>query len=242
MQRPTAILFDLDDTIIKFDAVTEPAWKKCLADFIRQHAIPHSLEELYAELEDVTQLYWGDPEQHRRGRANIKQARRDVAALLLNRFHISNSQWSEELADHYTAYHHELVTLFPNSISVLDTLKEKGIRMALVTNGTSLEQRGKIKRFALEGYFEFALIEEEIGFGKPDPRVFELALQKLNLPAEQVWMVGDNISWEIAPPQTLGIRTVWHDYRNHGLPEDCGCTPDYCIHDIAELLTILYHT
>lgn len=108
--------------------------------------------------------------------------------------------------------------------------------MVLITNGSAEKQRGKINRFCLSGFFEFCLIEGEVGVGKPDTRVFEIALQNLGLGPEDVWMVGDNLVWDVEAPQKLGIYSVWNDFRKTGLPENSTIIPDRIINEISELL------
>ncbi len=66
-------------------------------------------------------------------------------------------------------------------------------------------QRSKINRFGLADLFDLILIEGEVGFGKPDPRVYERALESLGVAAGDTWMVGDNLEWDVAEPQRQGI-------------------------------------
>jgi putative hydrolase of the HAD superfamily len=79
------------------------------------------------------------------------------------------------------------------------------------------------------------LIDTEVGFSKPDVRIFEIALQKLSLKPEDVWMIGDNLVWDIEPPQRLGMYAVWNDYRQKGLPENSAIIPDKTVGSIYEL-------
>ena len=76
-----------------------------------------------------------------------------------------------------------------------------GCKLAVLTNGAGAAQRGKLTRFGLENLFDEVLIEGEVGFGKPDPRIYRLALARLGLPADRVWMVGDNLEWDVRAPQ-----------------------------------------
>jgi putative hydrolase of the HAD superfamily len=49
-------------------------------------------------------------------------------------------------------------------------------------------------------------------------------------------MVGDNLEWEVAAPQRLGIHAIWHDGYGTGLPPDCPVRPDRIIRRLSELL------
>ena len=108
--------------------------------------------------------------------------------------------------------------------------------MALITNGLSSIQRGKIDRFGLDLFFDCIIIEEEFGVGKPDPRVFQYALDQLAVQPWETMMVGDNLETDIAGAQSLGIYTVWVDWKGGGLPEGSPTTPDSTVRSVAELL------
>lgn len=114
--------------------------------------------------------------------------------------------------------------------------KTAGVRMGIITNGTSEGQREKLRRFTLTDFFEIILIEQELGFGKPDLRVYLHALELLHLQPQDVWMVGDNLVWDIQAPQALGIYSIWFDYKKIGLPKDSAIIPDRVITDLSELI------
>ena len=233
---PKAILFDLDDTLISFDGVSREAWDECCQDFVLRHRPAFSKEELLHAVQEAGRWYWSDPERHRVGRADLPAARREAAALALKPLGVTDLDLVHGLADRYTARHDELIHPYPNTVPTLDALKAAGVRLALITNGTSQSQRAKLTRFHLTGYFEHVLIEQETGFGKPDIRAFERALELVQLDAADCWMVGDNLVWDIAPPQRLGIRAVWHDWRGAGLKSGSEIVPDRIIREIGELV------
>jgi putative hydrolase of the HAD superfamily len=53
------------------------------------------------------------------------------------------------------------------------------------------------------------------------------------------WMVGDNLEWDVAAPQKLGMRGIWIDLRGRGVPEQSAVKPDYIIRLLAELRSLL---
>jgi putative hydrolase of the HAD superfamily len=233
---PAAILFDLDDTLISFDGVSDIAWDKCCGDFVEINSTPFSKEDLLRMLQIKRKWYWSDPQRHKTGRENIKQARRDIALLTLTDLGIAEPDLINKLADTYSDYQYELICLQPNTTDTLNRLKTKGVRMGLITNGTSNGQREKLRRFSLADYFEIILIDQELGFGKPDVRVYRHALEFLRIRPQDAWMVGDNLIWDVQAPQSCGIYSIWYDYRKNGLPEDTTIIPDRIIVDISELI------
>lgn len=234
---PKAILFDLDDTIISFDGVTDYAWEKTCKSFIEMEKPCFDEKELLESINKTRRWYWSNPERHRIGRMNMINSRREIVKTALHELNFLDEDKAYAMADCYSRLHEELVCLFPKSIETLEKLKSLGVRMALITNGSSEKQRGKLDRFCLSDFFELCLIEEEVGFGKPDTRVYEIALQELNLKAEDTWMVGDNLVWDIEAPKKLGIFSIWNDYGKKGLPKDSAIIPDRVICDISELIS-----
>jgi putative hydrolase of the HAD superfamily len=130
----------------------------------------------------------------------------------------------------------ETLELFPEAAETLDKFKDMGVRMALLTNGDSYSQRYKIDKFGLEKYFEIILVEGELGFGKPDKRVYEKAMIELEIAYGDAWMVGDNLEWDVKGAQDVGIHGIWVDFRKQGLPRNSTVIPDRIVYDISELL------
>jgi putative hydrolase of the HAD superfamily len=110
------------------------------------------------------------------------------------------------------------------------------VRLALITNGDGVGQRAKIERFDLAHRFHHIQIEGEHGFGKPEPRAYMHALERLDVGARDSWMVGDNLEWEVTAPQRLGIHAIWFDAHGAGLPEGSVVRPDRIVRKLSELL------
>jgi putative hydrolase of the HAD superfamily len=234
---PKAIIFDLDDTIISYDSVTEQVWE----DVCRRFAVGIdglTPESLFKAIGQAREWYWADPERHREGRLNLSEARREVVKLAFSYLKMDLPELANNIADTFTTERDEAAFLFPGAIETLTRLRKKGLRTGLITNGASDMQRAKLKRFGLEPFFDSILIEGEFGTGKPDSRVFTHTLQKLNTGASDAWMVGDDLGRDIAPCQPLGIFSVWVDWRGAGLPPSGEVRPDKIIRNIGELLPL----
>ena len=66
-----------------------------------------------------------------------------------------------------------------------------------------------LKEFGLDGYFKTIIESSIVGIRKPDPALFALGVKALQLPAEEVVVIGDSYRKDIHPSSTLGCRTVW---------------------------------
>ena len=103
----------------------------------------------------------------------------------------------------------------------------------MITNGASATQRAKIERFHLAPYFDHILVEGELGFGKPEPEVYLKAMAALRSSPADTWCVGDNLEWEVAAPQRLGIYSVWVDPTGAGPPPGSPVRPDRTVASIG---------
>ena len=116
---------------------------------------------------------------------------------------------------------------------IASAIKEKFNKKIII--GYGLDEYDKIKRFKLDRLFDHILIEGELGYGKPDKRVFLKALELLDVLPHYVWMIGDDLERDIAGAQHLGIYSIWVDWRKTGLPRYTSIRPDKTIHSISEL-------
>ena len=236
--RPRAILFDLDDTILEFDGNADRVWRSVVAEHAGGLA-GLDIERFMAALNEYREWYWGDPERHRRGRLDLPLARREVVRGAFDLLGLTAPAMADAIAHAYSVQRELEVRPFPGAIETLNYVRAQGIRMALVTNGTSAMQRGKIERFGLESCFDYILIEEEFGVGKPDERVYLHAIAQLDASPAEAWMVGDNLEWEVATPQRLGIFSIWVDSAGTGLPETANVNPDRIIRRLSALTDFL---
>jgi putative hydrolase of the HAD superfamily len=238
MTLPSGLLLDLDDTIITFDAHAIIVWRAVCEEFSARHPdLP--LNPMFDEILKMRRWYWSDRERHRAGRMNLEDARRSIVTQAFANLHVGSPETACQLADRFTETRDSVVDFFPGSREALDRLHALGVPMVLMTNGHAVTQRAKIDRFGLSRYFRAVLIEGELGFGKPDSRVYQLALNTLGCRPEQAWAVGDNLEWDVSGPQSLGIFGIWNDYRQRGLPPDSPHKPDHIIHSLHDLLSLV---
>jgi putative hydrolase of the HAD superfamily len=232
----SGILFDLDDTLVAFDAVTSQSWKEVCLEYSAAKPTVNP-DTLLAAIKKVSDWYWSDPERHRIGRNNILPARREILKEVFLTMDLPEAD-ADAMAERYSRVRLENMYILPATQSTLSVLRSRGYRLGLLTNGDGETQRYKIERFDLGKYFETILIEGELGFGKPDLRIYRLALSALGLEPEDACMIGDNLSWDVEAPQELGIRSIWIDRKGTGLPIGSTAIPHRVIRDISEVPAI----
>ena len=238
VELPPAIIFDLDDTILSDDAVSDTCWEQVCGKFATSIAgVGLNAEDLLTEIRGVRRWFWDDPDRSRRGGLDLPGARSEILSLALGQLGIEATDLVREIVEVYMELKADTVQPFPGALETLDNLGRRGIRLGLISNGNALEQRAKVRRAGLEPRFESILIGGEFGVAKPDPRVFRHTLDELAIGPEDAWMVGDNLTNDIGGAQSVGIYGVWVDWRGGGLPESSMVKPDRIIGSIAELVS-----
>ena len=191
---------------------------------------------LHRTLMEQRVAFWADPELNRIGRHDLLAGSRIIVTRTLETFGVGDDTLAATMAQQYQDRRVDLVFLFPESISTIETLRARGHRLAMITNGGAEGQRAKIVRFDLAKHFDYILVEGEFGHGKPDERVYRHALAQLGVDGADAMMVGDDLERDVAGPQKAGMRGVWIDRAGAGLPAGCAITPDRIIGSLAELL------
>jgi putative hydrolase of the HAD superfamily len=230
-ELPTAVLLDLDDTIVDDTTPVDSCW----AEACQECEGGKDRAQVLSVINDVRAWYWSDAERHRVGRLDMDTARLLIVKMALQQLGREDDLLARRIADRYTRLRDERLELLPGAIETLRWLRSFGCRTALLTNGAGPAQRLKLTRFELEQWFDAICIEGELGFGKPDERIYAHALALLAVAPSNAWMVGDNLTWDIEPAQRLGLRAVWIDRRGSGLPDSCRCVPNRIVRSLSEL-------
>jgi putative hydrolase of the HAD superfamily len=122
------------------------------------------------------------------------------------------------------------------AVEVLRTIRERGLRVGIVTNGRTITQGAKIEAMGLRPLVDTIVVSETAGVKKPDARIYEIALKNLAATASQTLFVGDHPRLDVWGPAQLGMRTAWLDC---GRPWTDEFSPDWRIRGLAELLGVI---
>ncbi len=228
------MLIDLDDTIIDGRSGVFSCWREVCGEAAQE--VPGlDANDLYVAICSVRDWYWADPTRHRAGRADLPAARAEVVQRALRSLGFDLPDLAREMGWTYQELRDERTFLIPGAVEALRRFSEDGIGLAMITNGAGEPQRSKVKRFDLERYFDQIFIEGEIGVGKPEPDVYVQAMAALQSEPSDTWCVGDNLEWEVAAPQKLGIYSVWVDPMGAGPPASSGVLPNLTVASIDEI-------
>jgi putative hydrolase of the HAD superfamily len=113
-----------------------------------------------------------------------------------------------QLLNYYNMEYVKNAILMDQAREVIQHIRKKH-KTGLITNGKTLIQYGKIDQLQLRDEFDLIIVSEEAGIKKPDPRIFEMALKKLNLRPDECIYIGDHPSNDIEGAANSGMNTIW---------------------------------
>lgn len=129
--------------------------------------------------------------------------------------------------------------LYKETVSCLEQLSKK-YKIGVIANqelGTAerLQQHGILK------YIDLVIASAEEGVAKPDPKIFEIALERSGCKAENAMMIGDRIDNDIVPAKKMGMKTIWIRQGFGGLwnIEVDVERPDFSIYNLHEIVELL---
>jgi HAD superfamily hydrolase (TIGR01509 family) len=203
-----AVFFDLDDTLCAYwDAVRiglrETFERFELEGVSTDTMIDHWAAAFRGFCPGIKQSEWYE--------GYLKQGeptRTELMRRCLERAGCRDADRAKTMADFYASARLRALALFPDAKAALIALGRR-LQLGLITNGPADVQRQEIRALGLEGRFRHILIEGELGIGKPDPRVFDLALSLCEAEPSQALFVGNSYAHDVLPAIRAGWKTVW---------------------------------
>lgn len=126
---------------------------------------------------------------------------------------------------------------FEGMADLLDALRSRAKRLAIVTNGESAFQRAHIDALGLTPWMDAVLVSDEEGLRKPDTEIFLRAAARLGVAPDRCLFVGDNPAADVLGAAAVGMRTVWFG-AGQTWPAHLPTNPGPTIDALAELLDL----
>ena len=164
--------------------------------------------------------------------ADFWQVTGDALDFTLETLGIAEPQVRDRLMSFYRR-----LECFPEVPQVLRQLKETGFVTAILSNGSPAMLAGAVAGAGLRGLLDHVLSVEDVGVFKPHPSVYQLAVDRLGLPATAISFQSSN-AWDAYAASAFGMRVVWcnrYGQRRERLPG----APDREIRSLAELPPLL---
>lgn len=222
------IMFDADDTLFDFKKSEREAFKKTMIEFNMEYDEINHLK-IYSEINSVI---WKEFEN-----GLITQEK-----LRIERFkrfsEVLNTKFDEvEFSKSYSKHLANASYLYDDSIRLVEGL-HKNYRLSIITNGLKDVQNNRIRKSVIGKYFEDIVISEEVQVSKPNPKIFDLALNNIKHDDKSsVLMVGDSLSSDIQGGINFGIDTCW--FNPNKAVNKTSFKPTYEISSLMELRDVL---
>jgi putative hydrolase of the HAD superfamily len=222
------IIFDADETLFDFKKSEREAFKNTMLEFDIEYDENYHLKiyqgintAIWKEFEDgiITQEKL-KIERFKRLSENLNAGFDEVAFAKSYMKHLSHASF-----------------LYDDSISLVKSL-HKDYRLTIVTNGLKDVQDHRIRKSVIARYFEDIVVSEEVNISKPDPKIFEHALNNIkHTDKSKVLIIGDSLTSDIQGGINLGVDTCW--FNPNKILNKTEIKPTYEISSLMELKEIL---
>jgi REG-2-like HAD superfamily hydrolase len=235
-KRPTAILFDVGDTLVK----ANPSWRDVYAKVFVGHGIDATADAFETAFREA----WAEWETEGPFEASEEASFRrlmELDQLVFDRLGYPGLP-EAFFRDVETAFRHRSAFyVFPDVIPALDALQEAGLRLGVVSNwGWAAPEL--LQTLELASHFEVLSISARVGYQKPHPAIFEHALELMGVQPTEAIHIGDDPGADVVGARRAGIEPIL--IKRHGRerpPIGDGAPMDGAsvIADLAELLDLL---
>ena len=219
------LLIDNDNTLMDFGA----AEKAALRDTLAACGLPTD-DATCTTYHHINDALWKALE---RGETTQKELKVERFRQLLAVLHRTEPT-AQELCDAYQdqlACHAELL---PGAMALMEALHGR-VKIALVSNGVSRIQRGRLSRCPFTPLLDAVIISEEVGVSKPDPALLFVGMEALGCTdVREAVMMGDSLSADIAAAVNAGMDSIFYDRKGVGSDK-----ATHVIRDLAEAVEII---
>ncbi|MFC5405879.1 YjjG family noncanonical pyrimidine nucleotidase [Cohnella soli] len=228
----SAIIFDLDNTLLDYSMSELHSMKKTLQD--------HNLVfEDNVEWDAFWKIYLEHNSRHWMDFVNKRGSHKSIEDVLISSFRDSlnmNRAHHESLSNTYWNYFCNTCIFEAGAEDVLHTVKSQ-YKLGIISNGIGEAQRKRLEMGSIKDVFESIIVSDEVGVRKPRKEIFEMALNELKLSPSEVLFVGDSLSDDYHGARNAGIDFCF--YNRGGLALSNEYQPKYTVRQLQEILKVV---
>ena len=203
------IFFDLDNTLWDFDSNS----RKVISDLFHENNLQLrcgvEFSIFLSRYEKINHLLW---EKLRMSEITKEQLRSSRFYNSMQFFGYDDYELGYRLEEEYVKRSPYQNILLPDTINVLENLHKK-YELHIITNGFKEVQYVKLNNCNLINYFSNIFISEEVGYSKPDKRIFEHAISTVGGTKSNSIMIGDDINVDVNAAKNFGMRAIHLDNK-----------------------------
>lgn len=198
MSAARAVFFDVDETLVDFDAAA-----------LRAHTALFGDAGGYGQWCELTPQFWPLFTAGELDFVGMREARMarylELAGIVGQAGEYEARRW-EQVESGFE--------LYPDVADCLADLRAAGLRLGVITNNESAHQRRKLATVGLTEAFDVVAISGEVGVAKPDPAIFAHACAAAGVRPDEAMHVGDLLDVDAYGARDAGLRGVWLDRRH----------------------------
>lgn len=227
MKKYEVLLFDVDGTLLNFDA----AERDGIEGLLKHFEVPVTEENVH-KYHVTNKRYW---EMLERGEINRDQVLGQRFEEYFGDFGIQvNGMEVDKL---YRQYLNASAVLIDGAIDLLESLKGR-YPLYIVTNGVAATQYNRLAKSGLDKYFDGIFISEEAGAQKPQREFFEYCFKKMGRrDVENMLIIGDSLTSDMRGGNNAGIDAMW--YNPHGAENATEVHVEYVVGTLGEIKEML---
>lgn len=225
----TTILWDVDGTLLDFEAPERAAMKSLFLEY----GFGECTDEMVKRYSQINRAYWERLERKELSKSDILVGRFKDFFLEVG----VDPSYAERFNDKYQERLGDTIVFKDDSYDIVKSLHGK-VMQYVVSNATILAQTKKLRVSGLGVLMDGVFLSEQVGFEKPDVRFFDEVLKHIEeTDKSRILLVGDSLTSDILGGTNAGIPTCW--YNPKGLPAKGDVRIDYEIRDLHEIYGIL---
>lgn len=225
--RPKVVFFDYGGTLAYMDPAPEAVWLRLLEELgFRPH--PEAFQSAFQEAKEIVgrlNLY----EYHRR----MREYWRHFDGIVFEKLGIADPNGTLAAAIDSGFERRDWYHLYRDVPETLETLRAKRYRLGIISNNVD-ELLNRLRQFELMHYFDTVTYSQEARADKPDPAIFELALERVGCGPEEAVHVGDSYEADILGARRAGVTPVLVDRDQRFGEADC-----LRINDLREVMQVV---
>ncbi len=204
MRKIAGVLFDLDNTLIDFSSAENYAEDLLFERLSKKH---NTNKEL------LKRLFLQVKHKHRKINQTPKDNSRKIWFKEMFEL-LGIEEDCSALEREYWELLNNKVEMFPGAKEILKYCKEKGLKVGIITDsdGEPEFKDERIRKFEFHKLVDFILKSDDVGYNKPNIKMFERALELLGIEkenAKEVMIVGDDPPLDLEVPHKMGMITIW---------------------------------
>ena len=208
--KSIGLVFDVDDTLYEQIVPFENAYKSLFdmdIDIEQFYLLSRHYSDVKFEASRNGEITMDEYHIYR-----IQEAARDLGVLITD----------EQALDMQKEYkkNQQKLQMSNTTIGILELVKENDVKLGIITNGPSEHQWSKVKALGVERWIdkENIIVSGDYSINKPDVRIFEIMQEKLQLPIDSLYYIGDSLENDIVGANNAGWKAIWINRYKRKLP------------------------